>query len=258
MAYSVSFAEMHGYPVSKWESGEFDAERRVLVAWGDRVTFLEETDSYPNCCYPYGDGPSSALAYKAVVHPFSGMDGSSGFATYEFALIQIFYSTRGPVWDTDLSVLMLEEMRQASQYGIVSKKNLKWASDGAELGPNDEPRLDSPLYEYTISFSRLLALPAWVLTRPGIVNAGVVSGKQINLAFPAQTLRYTGCDISCVWSMARVARFNVTARYLVKLSGWNKFWRTDGGPNGTGGWESLKTTSGNDYIQYEPVAMTLN
>lgn len=259
MAFSVSYAEMHGYPRSEWDQGEFDAERRVLVAWSDRVTFLNELDVYPNFLYPYADGPAGATAKKAKIFPFGASTAASGssLASYQYALIQIFHTTRGPQWDTTLGVHIQERITPAAQYYMASRRKLRWYNDNAELSPNDEPRLDDTLYEYTVKYSRLLSVPAWVLTRPGVCNSNSVTCQTIPITFVPYTLRYTGATISVSWSLGLTKRYDVSASFLFKSSGWNTFWRPDGGTAGTGGWEKLKTQAGNEYIQHQPVVINV-
>lgn len=257
MAFSVSFAEMYGYPKSQWDEGEFDAERRVLVNWNDRVKFLTELDAYPNFLYPYSDGPEGATARRAKVVPFGASTAaeSSSYADYDYALIQIFHTTRGPQWDTTLGVHITERLYPAGQYKMVSRTNLRW-EDGEEVEAGDEPRLDDTLYEYEVKYQRLLSVPTWVLTRPGVCNSNAVTGKVIRIEFAAQTLKYTGCTISVTWSLGRVKRYDVSANFLFKASTWNKFWRPDGGASGA--WEIMKIAGGGQYIQHTPVAINVD
>lgn len=265
MAFTVTYTEMDGWPRGGWQAGEFDAERMIRVAWTDRAQFLAELDTYPNNQYPYADGPADAIVRRVKTIPFGASTAASGssLASYEYALIQVWHSTRGPVWNTLLSCLVQENLFPAPQLKFVSRQNLRWKSDNKEVLASDEPQLDDTLYEYVVSFSRLLTLPAWVLTRPGVCNSNSVA-ILLNptlgtwaLTMQPETLKYNGCEISGKWSLGLVARWNVTASFLFKGSKWNWYWRPDGGPLQQGGWEQMVTKTGADYIQHTPVPISL-
>ena len=257
MAFTVTYREMYGYPRSGWADGEFDAERRIFCAWSDRVTYITELDAYPNCQYPYSDGPANALVRRVKINPFGKSTGSGSTAAYEWCIIQVWHSTRGPVWDTALGVFISEKVFPAFQYKMVDPSNLRWDDDSATVNDDDAPRLDDCLYEYLVTYSRLSALPAWVLTRPGICNSNVVTGKTVPLSWPIGTLKYNGCSINSTYSLGTTLKYDVTAKFLFKASGWNTFWRPDGGVGGAGGYEAMKTADGTTYVQHTPTAINL-
>lgn len=262
MAITTDHWELHGWPRSTWENGVFDGERKLLVPWGDRATFLGELDTYPNNQWPYADGPSGAYARKARITPFSGAPASpSSLASYDWSVIQVWYSTDGPQWDSSLGAMIQENLYPASQYSVVSRAKLKWKSDGRALSANDEPRLDDTLYEYVVRLSGISHLPSWVTTYPGVCNSNVVSTKILQtsagfIGFPVETLKYNGCVAEATYAMGTTAKYEVVAKFLYKKSGWNKFWRPDGG-TGAGGWETLQTAEGDDYVQHTPVSISL-
>lgn len=248
MAFSVDYEELDGYPRSAWDEGHFDAERRVLVAWEDRVTFLTELDQYANLQYPYDDGPSEALVKRVKIFPFDCPQNEGSLAEYNWSVIQILHSTRGPKWSTGLGAYIHETFRPGSQYLGVDGGNLRWSSDDAKVEPGDHPTLDYTLGEYTVTFYRLLTVPAWVLTRPGVCNSNVVAAKILPLSFAAQTLKYNGCTIDAEWSLGKLLRYTVSAKYLFKASKWNYYWRPDA--SGGGNWEQMETVDGDTYIQH--------
>jgi len=261
MSFTVSFAEMLGYPQSEWQQGEFDAERRVFVAWSDRVQFLLELDTWENAQYPYSDGPANAFVRHVRIQPVGKQIATYGsYANYNYCIIQIFHSTRGPQWDHTLGVILEEQIHPAGQYQTVSTRKLKWSSDSKWVEQPDAPRSDWTLYEYTLHYQRLLYVPNWVNIATNVVNAypfftkTLYTAAGMKLAFPAETLRYCGSSVSCTWSLGKVARYDVLARFLYKDSGWNKFWRPNGVDSDTGGaWEQMKLETGETYKPYKPI-----
>lgn len=255
MSFTVSFSEMHGYPKSEWNAGEFESERRVLVAWDDRVTFLSELDTYPNFLYPYSDGPSGATARRARILPFGKSTAAAGssYADYEYALVQIFHTTRGPSYDPNYGYIV-ERLMVGGRAFAVDPTNLRWASDNSDIALNDSPVLELGELEYRVSFHQQISLPSWILSRPGLCNSNVFPTAGLGIAFGAQTLKYMGSDVTATYSMSRLPRYDIYATFKYKPSGWNTYWRPD--LNG-GGWDTIKTADGDDYIQHTPVFMDL-
>lgn len=259
MAISVNYEELDGYPRSTWESGDFDAERRVLVAWSDRVQFLVELDTYPNNLYPYSDGPAEAIVRRAKIVPFDAPgEPQDVLATYQWAIIQIIHSTRGPEYLPGLNIQVRERYFPAYSYQTVSRAGHHWQPDGKPVQANDEPRRENVLSEYHCELINLLSLPGWVLTRKGVINTMPVQPLILGTPpFAPYTLKYEGCTIEGKWSLGKLRRYDVLARYTHNPNLWNHFWRPDGGDDGTGGFEKQTNKKGNEYIQ-EPLEPNFN
>lgn len=255
MAFTVSYAEMHGYPRSEWNAGEFEAERRVLVAWDDRFNFLVELNAYPNFLYPYSEGPAEATAQRAKIFPFgkSTAGAGSSLADYEYALIQIFHTTRGPSYNPNYGFI-IERLSRAGAAIAVDPTNLRWASDSEQVLPNDAPVFDRIDLEYHVSFRQQISLPSWILSRPGLCNSNAFPTAGLGIVFAAQTLKYMGADVTAKYAMSRLPRYDIDATFKYKPSGWNTYWRPD--LNG-GEWDTIKTAGGDNYIQHTPVFMDL-
>lgn len=251
----VSYEELDGWPQSYWDRGDFYGERRLLCAWSDRVSLLNELDAdfqWPTSLYP--EGPSAALARTARVIPFGRMPltSSQNYAEYEWAIIQVHYSTKGPKWDAINKLFIEETMDPAFMSFSVDNANLRWKNDDKRVEPNDAPVNHDCLLEYQIAFHFLTSLPTWILARPGLCNSNTFITAGLGISFAPYTIKYMGSSIRGTYSLAKLPRYHVTAKFLFKWSEWNKFWRHD-----TAAWEYMVNKDGDDYIQHTPVVMNL-
>lgn len=253
---AVSYSELYGWPKGKWNRGDFDGRRRLLCYWDDVLALLLELDAAPGwpwTAYPWG--AADATIREAEVIPFGKSNAplASQSADYEFAIIDCLYTTRGPKWNTDYNVFVEETLEAGFNSFAVDATDLRWESDGAQVQPNDAPINHDSTVEYIVYFSNLTSLPAWITARPGLSNAGSFATAGLGIVFSPQTLKYLGCRVRGTYSLGHLPRYDLTAKFSHKWSGWNNFWRPDGG----GSWEGMVTKDGAPYIQHPPVAMNL-
>jgi hypothetical protein len=259
---AVTQAEMHGWPRGKWTQGEFDGTRRIMCFWTDAAALLAELDTdpfWPDVAYPFG--PKDALIRQAEVVPFgkSTAEAGSTTASYQYAIVNCLYSTRGPKWDAINNMYVEEVLDPAFHSFAVDPTNLRWDSDNKQVMPNDAPIDHDVLYEYRVYFHNLTSLPAWVLSRPGLCNSNSFPTARLGIVFAPETLKYMGCTIHGRYSLAKLPRYDLVARFTHKWSEWNKFWRPDkvGNSGYAGTWEKIKTKAGDEYKQHPPVYMDL-
>ena len=215
----VSYEELDGWPRSTWDQGDFDGERRMLCAWSDRVALLNELDAnpfWPTSNYP--EGPADALIRSARIFPFARMLGNT-YAEYEWCVILARYSTRGPQWDA-INKLYIEETLDPSGMSFsVDSENLRWVSDEEPVLANDAPTNHDYLVEYQVSFHFLTSLPTWILSRPGLVNANTFGTAGLGfVSFAPGTLKYMGSAVRGTYSLAKLPRYTVTAKFSYKWS----------------------------------------
>jgi hypothetical protein len=253
---AVAFAEMHGYPKSRWEHGEFTSERLLMCYWADRVDVLFWLDA--NFFYPYADGPQEALIRGVHIEPFGVSTASEGssYAAYEWCLLRVIHSTKGSKWNAYNMVRMEETIYPSASLLSVPLDNLRWASDEEPLPEGMRLGYDEHRMDYVVKFERLKMLPSWILTWPGTVNANLLISPTYGLYFQPGVVKYMGAvcrrvqNFSPYGGIGSVPTFDVTAMFQIKPSGWNKYWRAD-----TMTWDDIETTDGTPYIQYPTINM---
>jgi len=247
----VAYCEVHGWPRGKWDRGEFDGERRLHCYWADVTAVLAELDGNPQWPWQaYNWGAADALIYSADVTGLgvgTAADGSQT-AAYQRAVITAKYTTRGERWDAKHGAVV-EHVQRAKARTTVDHAKLRW-TDGTRVDPNDAPELDIELHEYILTISRLTSVPTWVLTRQGGINSAAFSTVGLGVVFAPRTLLFAGCTISGKYSLGSLPRYDVTAKFLHKSTGWDKHWRP-----GAAAWQGMKTAGGVDYKQNPEVDM---
>ena len=227
MSFGISHYEMQGYPKSRWKDGHFYGTRKVRVAWYERDDFLEQLDTADNNGWPYVDGPTAyALARHVTIEPLpakiTGTGTGSSQASYEWALITIEYTTKGP--QSDGHGAWIEEwIKPFVRYMRIDQKGLTWAAGAAAVEPGDAPALVRYGLEYHRKYHRLPSVPWQATNWVGYVNSDALIAPTISQAFPAGTLLYAGADISTRVSMSKLQRYDVKYSFLYWPGGWNKF-----------------------------------
>lgn len=258
----VNFAEMHGYPQSRWQLGEFTATRKVICDWSDRVQLLLDIGgSWEGLSYPYpegpvdGDGNSTAFAFSVTTAPLPAEQrqddaltaiAQQSVAEYDKAVLTLLYSNRGIQWSNSRKLFITETLNPFTIHDTVPRDKLFWA-DGDQVD-----MLPGKIFyglEYTLTLHFAVAVPASLLNLVGCCNSNTIQ-IGMGLAFAPQTLlfeppavkRSSGMGISEAWEI----RFT----YKYKPDGWNKFWRPE-----TGQSEFTYLADGvTQYVQY-PLAV---
>lgn len=222
---------MQGYPRGKWLDGHFDGLRRLKVAWGsDAVTMLEALEG---TAWPYASGPNACTPWQATIKPFPNcrQQGSGSLASYEFALVDVFYTTRGPVWNTSLGYRVQETTSSYTRVGKISPKDgstnrLYWDNAGA----NPIHRDDAPMGEwhgmaYKLTFSGLTSAPSGAWDYIKYVNSNVVTSYTLDRSFAPETLLYKGASIQANYAWGKLTRYGVTYSFLYWPPGHNRVFR---------------------------------
>lgn len=251
---AVAHWEVHGFPKWKWIEGDFHGTRKVRVAWANAMSLILEIDASPS--WPYtSTGPSSALAREVTCEPLPARitpdGGNSALATYEWALLTIRYSTVGP--QISGSILVEEEYRPSSMGHLVKRSNLFWA-DGTPLDTEDAFSREVFTMDYIVRFHQLTAIPSWIYSRIGTVNAGDVTSYHLGKTFGAETLRFIPPHLTITSGFALLTRYNLTLTYQHNPFGWNTAWRNDGGVGGQGGYENVYLSDGTRALSYPLVS----
>ncbi len=258
--FSVDFGEMHGYPKSRWVRGEFRATRKLICAWGDRVTLLQELNTNLGSRYPYREGPiysptgssawfSLAFAYAVEIDPFLAKEWEDGDLTtetgqstakYDHAVLTVHYSSQGPTWNTSRNAFITERLEPYTTHNMVAKTHFKW-TDGTALEDNLPRSWHS--WEYVLTFHRLSSVPATPMALIGTTNSNTVGSLIGN--FPPQTLLYEPPEIIRTATWGGAEKWQATYRFPIHPFGWNKHWRPK-----TAQFEDVKKADGTQYLQY--------
>ncbi len=251
MAFTVEFQEEDTYPRSLWTGGTFVGNRQLICAWSDRVTLLEEIDTWPNNKWPYPDGPSDALADRVATEGIGKQTNASGTtAEYAQARLKVRYTNSGPVGFNNGATLISERMEVATQTHATDEEWFRWDNNaGQPLSFGEAPVLIEDNLVYVVQFHRALAVPNATISRMGTVNSNVVGTWLLGLSFAAETLKYKGASILTKHTLGRLLTYDVTYRYRYRSVGWNVFWRAS-----TASYEPIYLAGGARYRPY-PLAV---
>ena len=260
---TITFAEMHGYPVSHWQLGEFTATRKLICDWSDRVQLLLDIGgSWEGLSYPYPDGPvdgaarSTAFAYSVTTAALPAEEREDtalsatkqqSLAEYDKAVLTVLYSNRGMQYDSGSGNYYTEKFAPVALHESIDNTKLHWVNGS---GPMVKPAMGKIFYgwEYTLILHWQTGFPINVGTLIGSTNQNALvtySGP----SYAAETLLYTPPTVEHSATMGSLDKWVVTYRYTYHPWGWNKFWRVE-----TEAFESIFRADGTRYIQY-PLAV---
>ncbi len=259
----VNFAEMHGYPQSRWQLGEFTATRKVICDWSDRVQLLLDIGgSWEGLSYPYPEGPvdgaarSTAFAFSVTCAPLlaeqrqdDALTAAAGqsVAEYDKAVLTLLYSNRGIQWDHSLQRWYTERLTIYAENESVDNEQLHWVN---EDGPTPGLTIPKTFYgwEYTLILHGLIVVPVSVLALVGCTNANAVAMAN-GLIFAPETLLFKPPELEHSAGSGTLDKWELRYKYLYKPTGWNKYWRAE-----LLDYYPLYVASGAQYIQYPVVA----
>ena len=252
---AVTYRTMKDYPRGRWIRGDFYGITKLKCAWSDAGTLLGEIDQSP--AWPYTDiGPSTAVAYDAEVKPFAVQTNSATpLSSYNYALVVVKYTTRGPTWVADHGSIT-ESYGAAAVSLPVAEDSLFWSVGGVgvPLNPNE---IEHPVFyvqEYRIKWEQVVS-PApsyWAnligATLNGCTNSNTVTAFTSSRTFAAGTLRFVPPTITTTYGIGVTARQTVTLGLHYKPTGWNKFWHT------VNGWSTVYKNAActTPYAPYTP------
>lgn len=218
------FHEMYGYPRGRWERGHFYGARRIFYNWEDTFDILQYLDANPS--WPYNQmGPPDSYIRRADVRPFCKQTNEVGaqLADYQYGYMDLYYSTYGPILYQGTNWVE-EEMVPITRYVSLEPTYFTW-EDGTSLQPGDQVNHITGGYAYRATFHRLLALPAWVLTRPGAVNLAPFATMLLGIVFNSDTLLYQGARIQRYFRPGFIPYYTLIAEFLYHPETWHRVWR---------------------------------
>lgn len=268
MGFSVTHAELPGYPKEEQERFYFRATRKLICDWADRHTLAAEALHFPGDLYPYKTS-YLARAQSAGIEPFVARVGGTGDAneraSYDKAIVTIVYETPGADTPQALegsgtaAIKYSETMDPRSEMITLDHGGFEWP-DGTPLEPDESPSRLVNGWEYSFTIHNALTLPNSALTLTGHVNSGAVIPRLINNMFEAETLLYLGPSVSRVTeigtqpSSASISgsrsstKLNVVHRFWYRPGGWNKFQRSVS--SASDGFEAIYESGGGEYKTY--------
>ena len=254
MAITTTHYEMHFSPQSRWVRGEFDGWRTFMVPWNSRDEFIIEIGTYPEWTWNGAEGPSDALAYRVDIRPYPNTKQKaalgSSYSTYDWALIRVAYSTRGPKFTDGYSV---EEWITPAASGKSILPGSKTWNDGETLVSTTNSHLVKEIHGGTFhqKRSRLTAVqvPSNLYTNIGSVNSNAVTPKLLPVGFAAGQLLYVTPYVHAEFAWDSGLVYTVEYRYKIHANNWNKHWNPE-----TAQYEFVKHASGNIYYHYPVVA----
>ena len=217
---TVAYAEMQGFPIGKWKGGYFDGRRQLKVAWLEAAALLNALE---NTSWPYSDGPNSCTPSEATIRPFPGCQqrGSGSLASYEYALVDVLYTTRGPRWINNQKVT--EEINPFAKALPVRPEGKLFWNDGTAVTNNVILRENG--LQYDITFNDLTSMPSAVTDYCGYANSNTVTSLTLGRSFAPETLLYVGPKVTAVYSWGHLPRYNVKYSFHYWPYGHNKVFR---------------------------------
>ena len=256
---TVNFAELHGFPQSRWQLGVFTATRKLICPWSDRVQLLMDIGgSWDGLSYPYPEGPvdgngySTAFAYSATSLPFPAEERQDealsasqqqSLAEYDKAVITLLYSNRLMQYDHGSDTFYTEKFAPVALHEAIDNRELHWVNGNGPL-VKPAPGIIHYGWEYTLTLHWQTDFPPNVGSLIGSVNENPVftySGP----SYAAETLMYKPPTVEHSATVGALDKWEVTYRWTYHPWGWNEFWRVE-----TNDFEPIFTANGNRYIQY--------
>jgi hypothetical protein len=252
MGFTVDHAEMVQFPKGYWHDGQFFGRRLLLCAWDDMSALAEEVaadgnNQWPVAQYPWGT--SNAIVRKIEYKPYPGSQqlSSSGYYTsYEHGLLQVDYSTVGPVYHGGNWIS--EWLEPTRGYIQTDWRHLAWAAaNGVPLLPGEAPRV--PIYglKYRRKYHRVLAVPSTVMDYIGYANSNAVACPALGINIPPERIVYRGARSEASHRVGTTSSYDVEYEFEFMPANVNKFWRAgkDNGDGTFGGWDDIYWTNPN-------------
>jgi len=254
-SFTKDFDELDGSPEENFAYGTMNVgvTRRVKCKWGDRKQLAKEFIGYTEFrgeeiithkahIYPMLTG--YVYAKSARPRPFGKQTGkdSDGFATYNYAVIEVTYGTPESEYEQNVAVArneisdeygglveVTETIAARSEFVTISSENLCWYGDAdAELEDLNAPGRINVMWEWTISIRNAWKLPDLHLYA-GYVNSDLSYSKSLGKYFPPETLLFGNPTITKRFRYNRSV-FDIDLRFLYKNNGsfsnpygWNHF-----------------------------------
>lgn len=230
---TVEYAEMDGYPKGQWLLGDFEGQRRLKVAWVDVYDLLValEWTSWPYYDADYGSGDNSCYPYRADIKPFPGgrqgwMSNDDSLAYYEYAMVDVYYTTKGGVYDAinkwryEINIEPYTRMQR-----VEPTHRLAWDKGGRyPVTRTEAPMSNLHGLKLKATYSGLTKMPTGAFGLVGCVNSNRVHVSALNATFPSETLLYGGSSINLSYQWGYLPRWSVTYNSFYWPAGHNMFY----------------------------------
>jgi len=236
---TVAHEELDGYPTESWEP-IFSAARKLKCAWADRAQLVKELLGYklpgsktnvePHV-YPYWDPALTSrkpIALKISVSPFGRIsDGGLGQqSNYLHAVLDVTYEVPQYTFsgDGETTPLVEETFEGAGEFLTLPNKGMTWG-DNTPLEEAEAPGILYRMLDYTYTRHLVEVIPAAALDYMGCVNSAAMTINAISVAVGPETVLYTQPTFDRTITADGASRFNLTYRFTIKPTGWNKYRR---------------------------------
>ena len=176
--------------------------------------------------WPYSVGIDGPRATNATVSPLP----SSGSPTldgqgiiYTDALIEVEYSTMA---EADL---VSESLEPSMDMIALDFKKFRWDEpEGDPLEEDEAPAFQLFRGQLVRKFFKVAPpLPTSLLTLQGKTNEADYTSSALGITFPIETLLYMPPVMERTITTAGVQGWDITIKFQINWTGWNKFWRAD-------------------------------
>ena len=272
---TVAFKELAGSPIECYSPEGVQAQRRLLCAWDDRRTLVQELlgDGYEfggrhRANYP---GTANIVAMRARVEALGDdvvkqnlTELTEGLNAYRgFAKVTIDYELLAPTDRGDLpsaveGTFLTYRMLRGWETIALAGDDLKWEGQPSVTVPADAVgAIRVPVAEHRLTWRRVVR-PPWTAIRTA---AGTVNGATF-LGAAAETLLFDGAtaqreflriseadEAEFAWRIEYVFR-EKTAKLLIPgaAAGWNHQYRAQ--PTGAAGWDRVHSEAISNHYVY--------
>ena len=220
----VDFYELDTSPTEDWGTdGYFIAKRRLMCAWDDRYTLVQEAASGSVQLYPYNK-PLLAYSVGATVMPFSD-EPEQGEAVdqirYGSAIVTVTYAVQ-PYYPQPINNFwVVEELYPYTEYITLPASGLHVGSAGG-AAPTDDQRVMSGGMEYTLSIFGLYVANLTGLNMLYTCNSGLWATYLLNWYFNPKKMLMTSASTRAEVRLALGRRVQMHYRFLVRAEDWDK------------------------------------
>lgn len=242
---TVSWQELDGSPVETMSDGVFQATRRLLVDWGDRLTLMQELlgrtfasgdDTIVMRAHRY-PAFTAAWAQSVRISPFhspAAHEGAGAQVINQYAngaVVEVGYSSSenedgqgaGP-GDQGGDPLVTESIQPASEVLMLPGRQVKWATSGSHLMDIEAPMKLVVSMVWVYQRHKMPSLPDALVDYAGTVNSTAVTSLTLGKTFAAKTLLYEPAGFRRTIMPDEATAWEAELRMTHKPSGWQKFW----------------------------------
>jgi len=275
--FTIAFEELDQSPteIMSKRRGVTSAKRIVQCVWTDRIQLAKEfigyieqfgSDFITHRPHVYDEVSSLLIAVSVDMIPFARLSTptTEGFNTYDTAQLTVSYEVRqseeAPEEEEEKeapeyggTVLISESMEPSSEFITLPTKNLFWGKgdDKEAIDTLDAPAKVNSMIEWVYNIRNATIIPINVWSIVGKINKEACSRSAYYAPYPKGTLLCGNPTIRRELT-AEGYKYDITYRFLYKLTGWNHFPRV----SKSGGEISYEriTDGTNDKNIYEEVS----